>query len=157
MKGFLEICQARTYEDLKIAAALLSVDEAMQVASSDPAYALHLLEDARKLGDGVKLAWLRRDLSAEVSEEVLETAFAELEPMREIQAKHERVLEGARAGGQKSAEKRRQSQRTPSGEVLRREKEKLMQGGEDERNVARILAQRFNVAPGTIRARLRQT
>lgn len=157
VNGFVQMCHARTYEDLKIAAALLSVDEAMQFATTDLAYAFHLLEDARTLRDGVKLAWLRRDLSAEVSEETLEKAFTQIEAMRELQEKQDRIRKGARAGGQKSAQTRQKEQRTPSREVLEREKKKLIESGEDQREVAAILAKRFNVAPGTIRARLRRT
>lgn len=150
--GFLRLCHARTYEDLKIAAGLLSVDEAMQFASSDLAYAFHLLEDARTLRDGVKLAWLRRDLSSEVSEAVLESAFAQLGDLKETEARHERVKEGARRGGQKSAQTRQQRQRTPPGEVLRAERRKLVEGGTNERDVAAILAKRFNVTAATIRS-----
>lgn len=147
--GFVTLCLAKTYEDLEIAAALLSLDEAMQFASTDLAYAFLLLGEAQALADYVELAKLRRDLSADVSEESLEKAFSQLEALRD---KHQRITEGARLGGQKSAQTRKQIQRTPSGEVLRNERQKLIDAGMDERAVAAHQARKYNVTSGAIRA-----
>lgn len=69
-----------------------------------------------------------------------------------VQAKHQRIKEGARVGGMKSALSRRKIQSTPSGPDLIAERDSLVAGGMDARNVAAKLARKYNVTPAAIRA-----
>jgi hypothetical protein len=76
VQGFLTRCDARSYEELDIAAGLLTLDEAMQFAETDLAYAFHLLGEAQALQDGIETTRMRHELSTQVPEEALERAFS---------------------------------------------------------------------------------
>lgn len=77
--------------------------------------------------------------------------------LAEVELKQQRIKEGARVGGQKSAERRREIQRTPPGPTLRAERERLIkQGTMDARNVASHLARKYDVSAAAIRAALKR-
>lgn len=155
VKGFLALCKARSYEDLEIAAGLLSLDEAMQFASTDLAYGFHLLGEAQALEDYLRLAKVRRELEGRLPEEVIATMFPELEALKE---KHQRIAEGARKGGQKAAEARRRSPpvvRFTDGELLAEER-RLLAAGREQHEVAGIIAGNLGAPADSVRKRLRK-
>lgn len=75
-----------------------------------------------------------------------------IEALAAIQAKHQRIKEGARIGGQKSGATRRKAQSTPPGRDLKAERQALIDGGLEARNVTSFLARKYNVTPAAIRA-----
>lgn len=89
---------------------------------------------------------LRDGVDSELQASVTAQALAD------AQSKHQRIREGARVGGQKSAQRRRQIQSTPLGPVLLAERTKLIDGGMDARNVAAFQAKKYSVTPAAIRA-----
>jgi len=82
INGFLALCGAKSYEDLEIAAGLLSLDEAMQFSSTDLAYGFHLLGEAQTIEHYLELDRLRRELRGHVPEEALERAFSQKQSER---------------------------------------------------------------------------
>jgi hypothetical protein len=54
-----------------------------------------------------------------------------------------KILEGASAGGKKSAQVRQASKKVPDGDALRAERDKLVAGGVPSRGVAGLLAMRY--------------
>lgn len=94
--GFLALCKARSYEELEIAAGLLSLDEAMQFASTDLAYGFHLLGEAIALQDSLDTMQLRRELSAQVPEDTLDLAFSRKQSER-ARARYAKDRDGKQA------------------------------------------------------------
>lgn len=82
--------------------------------------------------------------AAAVSRALAEAAQAE--------SKLERIRAGASTGGKKSAETRRQNQSTPGSDELLAERQKLIDGGMEARNVAAFQAKKYAVTPAAIRA-----
>ena len=75
--------------------------------------------------------------------------------IRGLKAKEERIKQGARVGGKKSAKRRLKQSNVPEPTRLLQERQRLLDAGREARDVASILAQRFGVHPSTIRSRLR--
>lgn len=74
--------------------------------------------------------------------------------IRGLKAKEARIRQGASVGGKKSARTRQSNSKTPSVAELLQDRERLIKSGNEAREVAGILAQRYGVGPGTIRRKL---
>jgi hypothetical protein len=140
VEGFARLCEARNYVDVEIAAGLLCLDEAMELAVSDLAHAYRLLRQAEKLQDEVKLG--RSPL---------------LSKMKTLQDAQQRIKDGARKGGEKTGATRKL--RPPvieaTDEKLLAEELRLLASGKEQKDIAGILANRFGGKPDSVRKRLR--
>lgn len=95
---------------------------------------------------GTTMRVLERGVDSDMQTQAIAKTLAEVE------AKHQRIKAGARVGGQKSAQRRRQIQSTPSSAELLAERKKLIDGGMADRNVAAFQAKKYNVTAAAIRA-----
>lgn len=71
-----------------------------------------------------------------------------------LRHKEARIKDGARKGGEKSAQTRRKQSKAPAPEVLKHEAEKLLGSHHSKRDIAGILANRYGVEATTIRRKL---
>lgn len=99
------------------------------------------------------LFWFAAALSAMKDSAIAELqAAAASKAAMEAKLLHQRIREGAKVGGVKSAQTRRKNQFTPPGNVLRDERDALIARGTEPRAVASVLAKRYGVTPAAIRA-----
>lgn len=99
------------------------------------------------------LFWFSAALSAMKDSAIAELqAAAASKAATEAKQLHQRIREGAKVGGVKSAQTRRKNQSTPAGHVLRDERDALIARGVEPRAVASVLAKRYGVTPAAIRA-----
>lgn len=75
--------------------------------------------------------------------------------IRGLKAKEARIKQGASDGGKKSARERQKQSKVPATTKLLQERKRLLDAGKGTKDIAGILAERYGVAPNTIRRRLR--